>query len=216
MSEKHVFIYVATYADSADASVDYGALLDLHEIKLVGSYDVAVITKDAEGKVHVEKHEKPTQRGVWGGVLVGALVGVLFPPAIVGVATVGGAAAVGGLVGGLGGHFLEGLSRSDASELGDALKAGEAALVVIGEARREEEARQGPDARTAVDREGDRGRPWAAQARARGGREEARRRAALNGSTGERRPRGGVLFRACPRTRRSAPWWVRPSRSAPC
>lgn len=139
MSDKHVFIYVATYADSADASVDYGALLDLHEIKLVGSYDVAVITKDAEGKVHVEKHEKPTQRGVWGGVLVGALVGVLFPPAIVGVATVGGAAAVGGLVGGLGGHFLEGLSRSDASELGDALKAGEAALVVIGEARREEE-----------------------------------------------------------------------------
>ena len=61
-----------------------------------GSYDVALITKDAEGKVHVEKHEKPTQHGVWAGVLVGALVGVLFPPAVVGVATVGGAAAVGG------------------------------------------------------------------------------------------------------------------------
>ncbi len=139
MSDKHVFIYVATYADSADALVDYGALLDLHEIKLVGSYDVAVITKDAEGKVHVEKHEKPTQRGIWGGVLVGALVGVLFPPAIVGVATVGGAAAVGGLVGGLGGHFLEGMSRSDAGELGDALKAGQAALVVIGETGRGDE-----------------------------------------------------------------------------
>ncbi len=139
MSDKHVFIYVATYADSADALADYGALLDLHEIKLVGSYDVALITKDGEGKVHVEKHEKPTQHGVWAGVLVGALVGVLFPPAVVGVATVGGAAAVGGLVGGLGGHFLEGMSRSDANDLGDLLKAGQAALVVIGETRREEE-----------------------------------------------------------------------------
>ena len=139
MSDKHVFIYVATYADRADASADYAALLDLHEIKLVGSYDVALITKDAEGKVHIEKHEKPTQHGVWAGVLVGALVGVLFPPAMVGVATVGGAAAVGGLVGGLGGHFLEGMPRSDASELGDLLKAGEAALVVIGETQREEE-----------------------------------------------------------------------------
>ncbi len=139
MSDKHVFIYVATYADKADASADYAGLLDLHEIKLVGSYDVALITKDAEGKVHVEKHEKPTQHGVWAGVLVGALVGVLFPPAMVGVATVGGAAAVGGLVGGLGGHFLEGMPRSDANELGDHLKAGEAALVVIGETQREEE-----------------------------------------------------------------------------
>ena len=135
MSDRHVFIYVATYADSADALADYGALLDLHEIKLVGSYDVAVITKDAEGKVHVHKHEKPTQHGVWGGILVGALVGVLFPPSLVGVATVGGAAAVGGAVGGLGGHFLEGLSRGDAREMGDLLKAGQAALIVIGESR---------------------------------------------------------------------------------
>ena len=139
MSDKHVFIYVATYADGAHASADYAELLNLHEIKLVGSYDVALITKDAEGKIHVEKHEKPTQHGVWAGVLVGALVGVLFPPAVVGVATVGGAAAVGGLVGGLGGHFLEGMPRGDANELGDHLKAGEAALVVIGETQREAE-----------------------------------------------------------------------------
>jgi uncharacterized membrane protein len=139
MSDRHVFIYVATYADQADALADYDAMLNLHEIRLVGSYDVAIITKDAEGKVHLEKHEKPTQHGVWGGVLVGALVGVLFPPSVVGVATVGGAAAVGGVLGGLGGHFLEGLSRGDAKELGDLLEAGQAALVVIGESRVEEE-----------------------------------------------------------------------------
>ena len=139
MSDKHVFMYAATYADQADALADYAVMLDLHEIKLVGSYDVALITKDAEGKVRVHKHEQPTQHGVWGGLLVGALVGVMFPPSLVGVATVGGAAAAGGIVGGLGGHFLEGVSRADAKEFSDLLKAGQAALIVIGESRVQEE-----------------------------------------------------------------------------
>ena len=134
MTDKSVFIYVATYSDPADAVADYDALLDLHESRIVRSYDVGVITKDAEGKVHVQKHEKPTQHAAWSGVLVGTLVGVLLPPALVGVAAVGGAAAVGGLVGGLGGHFLEGFSRSDAKELGDLLQAGSAALIVISDA----------------------------------------------------------------------------------
>jgi uncharacterized membrane protein len=139
MSDKHAFIYVATYADRADALADYNELMDLHEIRLVGSYDVALVSKDTEGKVHVGKHEKPTQHGVWAGILVGALVGVLFPAAIVGVATVGGAAALGGVLGGLGGHFLEGLPRGDAKELGELLESGQAALVVIGESRSEEQ-----------------------------------------------------------------------------
>jgi uncharacterized membrane protein len=139
MSKRAVFIYAATYADEAHALADYDALLDLHEIRRVVTYDVAVITKDADGKVHVQKHEKPTQHGAWGGVLVGALVGVLFPPAMVGVATVGGAAAIGGVVGGLGGHFREGMSRGDAKELGDLLDAGQAALIVIGDSGAKDE-----------------------------------------------------------------------------
>src|SRR5664280_3710901 len=111
MSNRRVFIYVATYCDRADALADYGALMGLHESRLVKSYDVAVVTKDAEGKVHVDKHEKPTQHGAWSGLLAGALVGVLFPPSLV---VVGGIAAAGALIGGLGGHFLQGLSRGDA------------------------------------------------------------------------------------------------------
>ncbi len=139
MSKRAVFIYAATYADQADALADYDALLDLHETRRVLAYDVAVITKDADGKVHVRKHEQSTQRGVWGGILVGALVGVLFPPAAVGAATVAGAAAIGGIVGGLGGHLSEGMSRTDAKELGDLLDAGQAGLIVIGDSRASED-----------------------------------------------------------------------------
>jgi uncharacterized membrane protein len=133
MSDRPVFIYAATYADAGGALADYNTLLDLHAAKLVGTYDVAVVTKDADGKVHVEKHEKPTQHGAWGGIAVGAAVGVLAAPAVL------PAAAVGGIVGGLGGHFRKGISRDDAKELGDMIEAGQATLLVIGESRVQEQ-----------------------------------------------------------------------------
>ncbi len=105
MSDRPVFIYAAAYDDSAAAAADYEALLELHEAKLVGTYDVAVISKDDEGKVHVVKHEKPTQHGAWGGIAVGAFVGLIFPPSLL------GAAAVGGVAGGVGAHLRKGMKR---------------------------------------------------------------------------------------------------------
>ncbi len=55
MSDRPVFIYAATYSDAAGAYADYEALLDLHAANLVGTYDVALVTKDEDGKVHVKK-----------------------------------------------------------------------------------------------------------------------------------------------------------------
>jgi uncharacterized membrane protein len=133
MSDRPIFIYAATYASTEGAWADYDVLLELHAEKLVGTYDVAVINKDEDGKVHVHKHEKATQHGAWGGAAVGALCGVLFPAGVI------GAAAVGGVAGGLGGHFRKGLSRGDMKELGDLLDAGEAALIVIGKSRVKEQ-----------------------------------------------------------------------------
>jgi hypothetical protein len=49
------------------------------------------------------------------------------------------AALVGGLIGGLGGHFKKGISRGDAKELGDVIDDGQATLFVIGESRLEEQ-----------------------------------------------------------------------------
>jgi uncharacterized membrane protein len=129
MSDRPVFVYAATYATPDDAFADHDALLELHHAHLVGTYDVAIITKDADGKVHVEKHEKPTQHGAWTGIAVGAVVGVLFPPSII------GSAAVGGIAGGVIGHLARGMSRGDMKELGDLIDDGQAALVVVGESR---------------------------------------------------------------------------------
>ena len=87
----------------------------------MGTYDVALVTKDADGKVHVEKHEKPTQHGAWGGIAVGAAVGVLAAPR-------SSPRRGRRLIGGLGGHFKKGISRDDAKELGDLIEAGQATL----------------------------------------------------------------------------------------
>ncbi len=129
MSDRPLFIYAATYATAVDASADYEALIELHHAHLVGTYDVALITKDEQGKVHVQKHEKPTQHGAWTGIAVGALAGVLFPPSII------GSAAVGGLAGGVIGHLARGMSRGDMKELGELVDTGQAALVIVGESR---------------------------------------------------------------------------------
>lgn len=128
-AENPVFVYAAVYAGREEAEADYEVLLDLHSEKLVGSYDVALMFKDDDGKVHVHKREKPTQHGAWTGAAVGALVGVIFPPAVLGSALVG-AAAGGGI-----GHVMGGISRGGVKELGAHLEDGQAALIVIGQSR---------------------------------------------------------------------------------
>jgi uncharacterized membrane protein len=122
-----VFVYIGTYASEVDARADYDVVKDLHALGAVGTYDAAVVTKDDKGKIHVNKDETTTRHGAWGGAGVGALVGILFPPSIIGTAVVGAA------IGGVSGHLWKGMSRADVKEFGDAIDAGEAALVIVGE-----------------------------------------------------------------------------------
>jgi len=101
----------------------------LHAAGAVGTYDASVVTKDFAGKVHVNKDETATRHGAWGGAAVGAVVGILFPPAIIGSAIVGAA------VGGVGGHLWRGMSRADVKELGEIIDDGQAALLIVGESK---------------------------------------------------------------------------------
>ena len=91
-----------------------------------------MVTKDDAGKVHVNKDEMATRHGAWGGAAVGAVVGILFPPSIIGTALVGAA------VGGVGGHLWRGMSRSDVKEFGEIIDAGQAALIIVGESKLEQ------------------------------------------------------------------------------
>jgi uncharacterized membrane protein len=124
-----IFLYIGTYPSEVAARADYDVVKDLHKAGAVGTYDAAVVTKDDAGKVHVNKDETATRRGAWGGAAVGAVVGILFPPALI------GSAAVGAAVGGVGGHLWSGMSRADVKELGEVIDEGQAELVIVGESK---------------------------------------------------------------------------------
>src|SRR5678816_2470364 len=109
MADRPVFLYAAVYDEIDDAEADYEAVFDLHDAGAIGTFDSAVVRKEDDGKVRVTKTEKPTQHGAWTGAAVGALVGIIFPPAIIGSAVVGAAAGAGI------GHAMGGVSRSDAT-----------------------------------------------------------------------------------------------------
>lgn len=128
MAKGTVHLCVGIYDKLEIAEGDYSDLNTLHHAGLVGAYDAAVVTRAADGVVTVVERKKDIARGTWTGLGIGALTGLLFPPAILGAALVGGAA------GGLVGKARESLSKADAEELGAALKEHEVALAVVGDA----------------------------------------------------------------------------------
>lgn len=131
-ANKPVFVYVATYASLDDAKADYGEVKKLYFDGVIGVFDAAIVSKDSTGQVKVHKTEMPTQYGAWGGLAVGALVGIFFPPYLVWELAAG--AAAGSLIG----HFWAGMSRSDLKEIGETLQASTAALIVVGRSRLQE------------------------------------------------------------------------------
>jgi uncharacterized membrane protein len=133
MADRPVFLYAAVYDEIGAAESDYEAVFDLHAAGAIGTFDAAVIEKKEDGKVRVHKTEKPTQHGAWTGIAVGAVAGILFPPSIIGGMIVGGAA------GGVAGHLWRGMSRGDLKDLGEALDEGDAALIVVGESKIDEQ-----------------------------------------------------------------------------
>lgn len=122
-----VFIFVGVYDDPQIASDDLETVKDLHDANVIGTFDAGIVTKDAEGDVKIKR--SGSQRAGWTGVAAGAVVGLLFPPSIIGMAAVGG--ATGGIIG----HFSRGLSRDDVKELGVLIDSGQAALIVVGKNR---------------------------------------------------------------------------------
>lgn len=130
------FLLIAAQYDSQDAAIaDYDAVKDFyHESDLIDTFDAAVITKDADGKVRiVKRHEQPTRDAAKGGLGVGLAVGALvalFPAVGLGAGLLlGGAAGAG--VGAVAGHAAAGLSRSDLKELGELLDAGQSGFLLV-------------------------------------------------------------------------------------
>ena len=113
---------VAVYDDAAAAETDWTALEAAAEAGEAKIADAALVeNRDAEAVI-VQRH---SHHG-WGkGAVVGAVVGILFPPSILGTALVG--AGGGALIAGM----TRALGREKVMALGETLDKGKMAIVVV-------------------------------------------------------------------------------------
>jgi len=116
------------YNDRESAVQDFR---DIWREKHKGEFDhiaAAVVTKNEQGELQVERHDSSGKHVAWGGALVGAALVVIAPPAGIGaLATVGAFAGAGGIVG----HLWRNIPKGQVTEASELLDSGESGLLVV-------------------------------------------------------------------------------------
>lgn len=149
MADKPMVVLIATYPSIEDAEVDYKAVMALHKEGDLGHVSAGIVTHDDKGKIKIHRHDTTAKHLAWGGLIVGGLLGALFPPlgavflagSLLGgaalAATVSGAVLAG--FGGLVGHFWHQIPKDDLRAMGDLLEGSEAGLAVVAVDKKAEE-----------------------------------------------------------------------------
>jgi uncharacterized membrane protein len=113
---------VAVYGDLEGAEADWSAL---EAAAQAGEFEIAdaALVENHNGEAVILKRQS---RHGWGkGAVVGAVVGILFPPSILGAAAVG--AGGGALITGM----ARALGRGKVKDLGETLDSGVMAIIVV-------------------------------------------------------------------------------------
>jgi uncharacterized membrane protein len=132
-------VFVAAFDNEEEAGE---ALKDFRAMDREGSIDLidaAVIVRGADGKVRFEETADPSGKK-WAkrGAIAGGLVGLIFPPSIIGTALVGAAG------GGIWGKVRDkGFRDEDLKAIGEALMPGTSAIIAVAEDRVIERLQQG-------------------------------------------------------------------------
>jgi uncharacterized membrane protein len=117
------YVCMGLYDDLATAKRMYENLVAMGKDNRIYLHDAAVVEREEDGSVKLVEGSKGA--GAADGALIGAVVGVLFPPSLI-LTT-----ALGGAIGGLLHHVTRGLSRSDTKELGEMLDRGKICLIAV-------------------------------------------------------------------------------------
>lgn len=127
MSDGPAIALIAVYPNRAYADAAVAHLLDVVASDHLQVDGIAVVTKDADGKVKAEEVGKSAgKHGTKRGAVVGAVVGTIFPPSIL-AATVAGA-AIGGVI-----DHLRGKPQTHRrlQSIGEQIDRGHAGVIVI-------------------------------------------------------------------------------------
>jgi uncharacterized membrane protein len=126
-----VEIFVASYDTEGGAAEALKAFREADRDGAIMLLDGAAITRGADGKVHFSETGDPSGRTMAKrGAIAGGIVGLIFPPSILGAALVGGGA------GGLWGRLRDkGFKDEDLRAIGESLPPGSSAVIAIAEDR---------------------------------------------------------------------------------
>ena len=115
-----IVLAAAKYKDRELAVQDFKTVWDARKHGEFDHTAVAVLTRDADGKLQMERHDSTSKHLAWAGA---ALV-VLVPPVGVGLA---GAAGTGAIVG----HFWHNIPKEKVLEAATLLESGESGLIIV-------------------------------------------------------------------------------------
>ena len=127
---KQLELMAASYADRDRAATVLTMIQQMHSAGKITLVDAALVTKDQDGKVHIqETREVSAKKGALRGALVTGVLGVIYPPSLIATVLVGGAA------GGLWGKLRDtGIKTGKLKEITEALEPAHGAVVVLVEA----------------------------------------------------------------------------------
>lgn len=132
MSNKPATVAVATYADKADAELDYQAVRGVKSAGQLDHVAIAIVEKDADGKLQLDRHDSTAKHLAWGGGILGAAATVVFAPlGIVFMGQIVANTAVLAGAGGLAGHFWHNIPKDEVRKMSDLLDAGEVGVVIV-------------------------------------------------------------------------------------
>ena len=127
-SDTPVTLAAARYSSRDGALTGFDLVLAAHHDGTLDHTAIAVLTKDADGNLQVERHDTTAKHLAWGGAILGAAMVVVNPAIGAGmVAAAGAGAGAGALVG----HFHHNIPKKDVEAIADLLDSGESGLIVV-------------------------------------------------------------------------------------
>jgi hypothetical protein len=120
-------LLAAGYSSVGDAEQDFAAVWAARNGGGFHHTSVAVLTKDDEGNLQVERSNNTAKHIEWGGAPLGAALFLLAPSAGVSLLTTVGMSGAGAMID----HFRQQAPAEDLAELATVLGAGAAGLLVV-------------------------------------------------------------------------------------
>jgi uncharacterized membrane protein len=132
MSDKPVTVAVATYTDKAAAEQDYDAVRGIKHQGQIDHLAIAMVVKEADGKLKIDRHDSTAKHLAWGGGVLGAVLTVVSAPlGIIFLGPLVATSAVWAGAGGLVGHFWDNIPKDTVRQMSDLLESGDAGLVIV-------------------------------------------------------------------------------------